>query len=421
MKFQPPITVRAEVKTPLFIWDGDTISPLSFVVDGHQVHVLDSDRFFRVLAPQEQEAYLAWIEPTLDRLARLDEQLERAGKNFDLRRQLNRDKRQVAAGLSVERFLRDRLGRDAAAFVKRAGCAAYSVPWAVRPGDDGFRGFIKEAGYRPYVPGTELKGALRTSLLYTLLGQEQNYAALRHELIKFREVFRGGALPREKVRSLTKIVEQVEGKALRGAKNDAKYDLLKLVQVSDGDLLTPAALRVRALESVGTDRFTRTLAEALEPGTAFTFRLSLAAIKESRRALQELGLADLAVDNISMPRLLEASYQRSAAILEVERAYFQGQPAVLKEIDRLRAENRPDAPLLRLGTGQGFLSTTVDLRVRARDPQLYDQAIREGVSLQRRWRTQPGNFPKTRRTVSDGQRHPQTLPGWIKLAVTSAS
>lgn len=417
MKFDSPITIRAEVKTPLFIWDGDTIGPLSFVLDGDLVHVIDNDRFIHAFSPQGQEAYLTWIEPTLERLARLDAQLEQAGQDLDRRRRLNQEKRQAASALSIEKFLRERLNKNAAAFVRGAGCIAYSVRWAVRPGDDGFRGFIKEAGFRPYAPGTELKGALRTALLYTLLGQDENYSVLRNQLVQFRKVFQSGASPKEKNKQLAQIAGQVEGSVLRGSRNDAKYDLLKLIHVGDGELLTTDVLRVRALESVGTKRFTRTLAEAIEPGTSFTFHLSLASLDEVRWALEELGLDELAAASLSVERLLEAAYQRSAAILEADERYFQEYPAIGEKIRRLQAENDAKSPLLRLGTGQGFLSTTVDLRVQDRDPELYDRAIREGVSFQRRWRTQRDNFPKTRRVVSDGQGKPLTLPGWIKLNV----
>lgn len=415
MKFGSPITIRAEVMTPLFIWDGDTIGPLSFVLDGDLVHVLDSDRFIRAFSPQGQEVYLSWIEPVLDRLARLDALLEQAGQDRDRRRQLNQEKRKASSELSVERFLRHRLKLNPITFVKGAGCIAYSVRWAVRPGDDGFRSFIKGAGFRPYVPGTELKGALRTALLYALLETDDNYGVLRDNLVRFRKVFQSGASPKEKNKQLSQIAGQVEGATLRGSKNDAKYDLLKLLHLSDGELLTADVLRVRALESVGTNRFTRTLAEAIEPHTPFSFRLSLAATEEIHWALQQLGLDELAEANLSVERLFEATCQRSAAILKADAAYFRDQPAIQQEIRRLQAENDPRSPLLRLGTGQGFLSATVGLRVRDRDPELYDRAIREGVSFQRRWRTQPGNFPKTRRVVSDGLGNPITLPGWIKL------
>lgn len=416
MRFQPPVTVHAEVKTPLFIWDGSTVGPLDFVIDGSFVHVIDGDRFFQALSPEYQRAYLEWIEPVLARLDRLEAQIDQARENHERRRVLNREKRQVASRLSLEEFLQRRPDQNAVAFVKSRGCVAYSVRWAVRPGTDGFRSFIKEAGYRPYVPGTELKGALRTALLFALLDQDENYAVLAKELAGFQTMLRSGALPKEKVARLTRIADKVEGTALCGTKNDAKYDLLRLLHVGDTDLLSPDSLQVRALESVGTGRFTRTLAEALEPGTTFSFRLALASVEEVGWALEKLGLAEK-VQGLSLARLLEACYRRSAAILEADGEYFRSNSVIISEIGRLQDANTPRSPLLRLGGGQGFLSTTVDLHVRRRDPPLYDQAIREGVSFQRRWRTQRGNFPKTRRVVSDGHGNPVTLPGWIRLEI----
>lgn len=416
MRFRPPVTVHVKVRTPLFVWDGSTLGPLDFVVDGDLVHVIDNDRFFQALSPMQQRAYLEWIDPVLEHLGRLETQIEQAGKDLEGRRKLSQQKRQVASALSLEQFLRQRLGQNAAAFIKSRGCVAYSVRWAVRPGADGFRSFIKEAGYRPYVPGTELKGALRTALLFALLGREENYAVLAEELAGFQTFFQSGALPGEKMKRLTKIAGEVEETALRGCKNDAKYDLLRLLHVGDAELLSPASLQVRALESVGTGRFTRTLAEALETETAFSFRLALASVKEVGWALEELGLAQKARD-LSLARLLEACYRRSAAILESDEEYFRSNPVIMREIGRLKTENAPQSPLLRLGGGQGFLSTTIDLHVRRRDPRLYDRAIREGVSFQRHWRTQQDNFPKTRRVVSDGHGNPVTLPGWIKMEI----
>ncbi len=420
MRFSAPVKVKAEVKSPVFIWDGDTIKPLSFVVDGDLVHVLDIERFMRALSDRERQAYLAWLEPILNEIARLDDRIQHAkeSRNEELRRHLDRQKRNKAAELAMERFLKDRLGKSPATFVRQADCIAYSVRWMVKPGDDGFRGFIKSAGRHPYIPGTEIKGALRTSLLFALLADDHRYAALRQEVDQVRHVLKSGKSPKEKIRRLEKVAGAIEGQFFRPAgqsdpkKSDAKYDLLRLVQITDSELLLPDALRIRVSESVGTRRFTKTLAESIEPGNSFTFQLALGA-QDASWALDELGLLPLARERLSVARLFEACYQRSAAVLEMEAEYFD-EPAIVKQIKELQAANKPDAPLLRLGTGQGFLSVTVDLRVRKRDGALYE-AIREGVSLQRRWRTVPGNFPKTRRTVSDGRGNPLMLAGWIKL------
>jgi CRISPR-associated protein Csm5 len=422
MKFAEPILIKAEVKSPVFVWDGDTIKPLSFVIDGDLVHVINADRFLQALNGRERQAYLGWIEPILDVLSRIDDQLQKAkeARNDDLRQRLNREKRDKVTDLSLEKFLRERLGKSPAAFVRQAACIAYSVHWSVRPGDDGFRGFIKNAGRQPYVPGTEIKGALRTSLLYALLNDDRRYVVLKREIEQLGQVLRSGRSPKEKIHRLEKVSDEIEGRFFRPAsqddrkKNDAKYDFLRLIRVTDGDLLTTDALRIRALESVGTRRFTKTLSEGIEPGTVFTFRLALAD-RDAEWALQQLGLADIAHDRLSLDEILKACHQRSAAILDLEAEYFTSAPKIQQQIRDLKTLNRPDAPLLRLGTGQGFLSVTIDRHVRERDKQLYE-VIRDGVSMQRRWRTIPNNFPKTRRTISDGRGSPLMLTGWIRIS-----
>jgi len=417
MKFDAPIEIKAEVKSPVFVWDGDTIKPLSFVIEGNQVHVIDPDRFLAALNDQERQSYLNWIEPILDALSDLDDKIQNArqSRNEDLRRQLNQQRRNKVTELSLERFLSQRLGnKNPAAFVRQTSCIAYSVGYAVRPTDDGFRGFIKGAGWRPFVPGTEIKGALRTSLLYALLGEQQRYQFLKNEVAQFERVLNSEASPKKKESQLKKIADRLEADVFRPGdeKGDAKYDFLRSVQVTDGSLLATSNMRVRSLESAGTERFTKVLAEGLESGTFFVFRLALASATPDW-AWRHLGLSGLA-QSLSIDHLFRACYERSDAILKTEAMYFASNQNIRQQIESLQSLNRPDAPLLRLGTGQGFLSVTVDLRVRERDAGLYE-AIREGVSEQRRWRTLPNKFPKTRRTVSDGNRHPLMLTGWIKL------
>jgi len=83
-------------------------------------------------------------------------------------------------------------------------------------------------------------------------------------------------------------------------------------------------------------------------------------------------------------------------------------------INRLKEQNKKDSPLIRMGAGQGFLGITIDLIMKKKEDQAYE-VIREGVSFQRRWRTQRGNFPKTRRVVIDKNGKENALMGWAKI------
>ncbi len=410
MKFGEPKTIRLKATTPVFIGNGETLKPLSYLLDGNVVHVLDEGRFFAQLSPQEQERYLNWIDPLLDRLARLEEEIAQARDDFERRRQLQRQRREIEGGLSVQHFLANVLRTRPLAFVSR--CEAYTVRCNTPPDRDGFRLQFKDIASRPYIPGTEIKGALRTALLYALAADPKNYPWLRDRLERLRTDLRSGLSVWEKVRRLEKIAGELEARLLRGVEDDAKFDFLRFLEVSDSTSCGPDALRIELTQMLGTGRYTRTWVETIAPGSEVTAQIALG---DSRLILRELGLERLQ-EWLSFSKLLEACYIRSSDILDEEMRFFAGEPQLAALVARLQRQNDPKAPLLRLGQGQGFLGVTVNLPVKQRDEQLYDEAIREGVSLQRRWRTTRGKFPKTRRVVTDHRGIPQNLLGWVKVA-----
>jgi CRISPR-associated protein Csm5 len=416
MKFGEPKTIRLKAVTPLFIGNGETLKPLSYLLDGNVVHVLDEGKFFAQLSPQEQERYLNWVDPLLDRLARLEEEIAQARDDFERRRQLQRQRREIEGELSVQHFLANVLRTRPLAFVSR--CEAYAIRCNTPPERDGFRLQLKDVANRPYIPGTGIKGALRTALLYALVAEPRHYPWLRDRLGRFRSDLRSGLHVREKVRRLEKIAGDLEAKLLRGevageTKDDAKFDFLRFMEVSDSTPLLPDALRIELTQMLGTGRYTRTWVETIAPGSEVTAQIALG---DPMLILRELGLERLR-EWLSLSKLLEACYIHSHDILDEEAKYFAGEPRLAALVTQLQRENEPNAPLLRLGQGQGFLGVTVDLAVKRRDEQLYDEAIREGVSLQRRWRTTKDRFPKTRRVVTDRDGTPLSLLGWAKAVL----
>ena len=418
MKFSEPVPITLRTVTPVFVGDGDTLKPLSYILEGNTLHVMDSDRFFRGLTDSQRESYMNWIEPILGRLSEFDAKIADAGRNFRLRGQLRRERRNVERQLSWEEFFRSRIQGSPVRFARDLDCVAYSVSCGARPDQNGFRTQIKDGQGRPYIPGTEIKGAIRTSLLYALLTEPDAYNVLKQKLTDFQKLYKSSAPVGKKARFLSDL----EYEQVRGLKDDAKFDLLRFVQVTDATPLSENALRIELTQSLGTTRYTKTWVEALATMSSSTvepctFRLAVAedlAHKEGW-ALKTLGLQHLS-DWLSVSKLLESCFRRSQDLLEEEEKYFSQEPQILSIIQNLKQQNQLDAPLLRLGAGQGFLSTTIDLHVKNRDPELYDRAIREGVSFVRRWRTQAENFPKTRRVIADRGGRPAEILGWVKLS-----
>ncbi len=401
--------LHIEVKSPLFIGDGNDLTPLSYVVDRETVHVVNTERFFKGISDAERQAYVEWLEPILDEMEQLRARIQETS-SFDQRHSLHRQCRQVASRLSLWEFTQQQFRRDPISEVQKLNCVAYIINRGTFAGGN-IRTFIKNADGSPFIPGTEIKGAIRTSLLYDLLkGDSHLYRALKDKLVLLGRHLRSGERPQEKVKPLKDASREIE-RALRGEKDDAKFDFLKFIQVGDATL-TSDSLDVHTLESIGTGRFTRTAMEGVRKGTKTQTRLVI--IQSAESALHALGLEKLQ-GFLSTERLFQAIYLRSKDILSDAAQYFGRYPRMQSHIHELERANEPQSPLLRLGWGQGFLSTTIDLLVRQRDAKLYEH-IREGTSLQRRQRTTPDNFPKTRRVVSDGRGNPLALPGWVKMS-----
>jgi len=418
MRLNEPKVITVESITPIFIGSGETAKPISFVREKDRLHLLNFDNLLRCLSKEKQQAYVDWIDSLADKLSALREKITAARDNLDLKLKLNKERRILEREFSIETFIRTYLDSNALRFVQSQNLISYSIPFTVFPGTNGFKLCLKNSQGQPYVPGTEIKGALRTSLLSALLLEEVHYNTLKRKIEDFGKVFRSGTSPKNKMGELRRISSSFEGEILRGKKKDAKFDLFKFVQVSDSTAASVDNLRIEATQSLGSERYTKTFIEAISKGKKFNLQISTPeSLRDSDRwVLKELGLdKEYLVKALDVEMLLETSYVRSKTILEEEEKYSYPAP-IQHQIKELKRLNQRNSPLLRVGAGQGFLSTTLNIHVKTRNPELFDGAIREEVSSQRRWRTQRGNFPKTRRVVIDARGNAVSLLGWAKLS-----
>lgn len=404
--------MRLLTMTPLHIGSGERLTPLSYVADKNILYVLDMNKFFSLLTDGQSEAYLQWMDPILNNLAGFDKGIDQAKKMLDQRKkkELQKQKGYEVEGLSIHRFIEKLLRQNPVGFAQK--CTAYTIPCSSLPRRDGFKTHIKDCQNRGYIPGSEIKGALRTALLYKMLQNEQNYQILRNSLINLKN-FRA----KKKIEQLKKIAAAqdehgLERCLLRGKEKDAKFDLLKFLRISDTSPAKAGNIKIEITRMLGTGKYTytKTWIETIAPHAELSFDFSI----KKNFSLDHLGLKEK--ENwLSPSSLLDALYYRTQDILQKEKSYFKGEKNILNVITMLEKENQPESPLLRLGAGQGFLGTTLNLIVLKNDPQLYDDAIRDGVSFYRRWRTQKNNFPKTRRVVIDPRDNALTNLGWVKL------
>ncbi len=408
MEYKPtPITIQFKTVSPIFVGSGEEVTPLSFIQKRNMVNILNEDIFFQNVSDKAREIYLDWIDPILD---------NPRGK-YDTR-------------LSFGSFVQDKLKVDPFAFVKKLDCIRYSVRVSSDvPLNKGFKAIIKNPQDQPYLPGTEIKGALRTAILFAMLHDENKYNQFKELFIEAKPKIQSLIVEYNRLkgerflnrRELSKVRNQIknqlkqienalEEKLLRGKKNDAKYDLLRFLRVSDSEPMTIDALQLEYSKSLGTKRPTDTIIESLHLPDHQVGEFRLEIIDNQSELFRELGL----LNSVSIDALMKACYKHAAAILAIEAEYFKGYATLSKYVAELTKLNTPQTPLLRLGGGQGQLSITIVSWFCARDPELYE-FYRQAVSAARGWdNTIPNNFPKTRRVIYRNNQ-PVELLGWIQL------
>lgn len=384
-------TVTLEVLTPVHVGSGDTVNALGYLRDGDALHVVDPDRWTAWLGQQGRaEQFVGWME-----------------------RVLQITNRQQQRQVSLTRFVREELKRTDIARIAE-NTARYTLRMEECGEPDALRGFkthIRDARGRAYLPGSSLKGAIRTALIENLL-QEDN--RLEQALIQPLGRVPATGDRRALRRDLRRVWQGMEQELLRGGQNKANFDLLRFVLVSDSEPLSPEQVSLRKVRSEGTRLRTGTWIEALRPGASTRFTLSLV----PDAPLELLKLGDDRREYLLWETLMEVLYKRAERRLARELQYAYP-AAVHNRLQQLRTRNRRDAPLLCVGWGQGYLGTTVMGLVQDERAQEYARLIQKmRPALPRGGQgVQPNRFPKTRRAVRNAHEEAVYPLGWLQLRV----
>ncbi|MGQ9488832.1 MAG: type III-A CRISPR-associated RAMP protein Csm5 [Armatimonadota bacterium] len=384
-------TITLEVLTPVHVGSGDTVNALDYLQNGDHLHVVDPERWTQWLGEQKQtEQFIRWMESHLQ-----------AGKP------------QRNNAPSLTRFVRERLHiTDLSALAKKV--SAYSLPMENCAEPDPTRGFkahIRDAQKRAYLPGSTVKGAIRTALLEDILQEDDNLNRLLVQPLD--RMGKGTPDPRQLRREVRRVWQEMEHKALRAGKQQANYDLLRFVLVSDSEPFAPDAVSLRKVRAEGTNRPTDTWVEAVRVGQRT--RLTLSFLPEA--PLGRLGLDEDLRGYLEPEKLFAVLADRAERRLRRELTYPYYPSAVRQCLQELQQRNSEQAPLLCLGWGQGYLGTTVMGLVLDERQGEYEQAIQKMLSIlpRRGQGIVPTRFPKTRRAVRDVQGNAVYPLGWVQL------
>jgi CRISPR-associated protein Csm5 len=364
---------RLTCLTPTLVGDGQRLSPIDYMVWKDHVNVLDQRRIFRLLAKGPRlDGYLL--------------QLKKADK-LDF----------ASWGGFAQNFAGRRIPFEhtsAIPYWERAHAENLFIPtFACSP-----------AG--PYVPGTALKGALRTGAVFdrwteaTLNNVAERMAedrAPRNPAAKAEDAVLGGP-------GSSRMRRVAAGDSTPGTHTGMKVYLLRA-----STLIPRGAEKFElgwksargSVDARRVEESTPIFAEMAAPGVAF------------EGAWRERSVSDRA-------KIFQASNHYAAGLIARHKEYaarcglgklaatLGGLEARLEEIGR-----RQDACMLAIGWGGGLLGKSAWLntgdesyRKILQQMPLYQRAIQTGLP-----------FPKTRRIVFEGNQ-PASLPGWVLVEVS---
>ena len=365
---------RAMVLTPTLVGDGNRLAPIDYMVWRDQVNVLDQPRIFKLLSKGAKlEGYLT--------------QLRKATK-LDF----------ASWGGFAQNFADRRIPFE------DPSC---TPQWNAASPDSLFIPTFAAAPGGAFLPGAALKGALRTSYVFSRL-KPQAIKELSEKLSS------GDRLPR-------RVAEQIESQTV----GQGGSDRMRAVAIADSAARTYDNFRVymcrvaslvagKAPQQFSVGWKQTAFVEMAVPGTVFegTWRenafLNRDEVRKSLHWSQPVNyksLFDAANQHAAKQLELHASYAKLAGLADLASTVGELQA-------RLEAAKSAGSCLLSVGWGAGFLSKSAAIGADEADHRkllgqlpFYRTAIKTGLP-----------FPKTRCIVHLRNR-PAALPGWIELRV----
>ena len=295
---------------------------------------------------------------------------------------------------------------------------AYRIPCPEPVGRTEVREAVKNAFGRPYIPGSSIKGALRTALLGSLILEDGETRQLAAE--KLDQSLQRGRVRREWV---GQPIEQ----ALLG--KDPNHDLMRAIQVSD-----TLPIEARRLEmglawtvtlSQGQDgdqlvqkrqgqREYKILVEQVPAQETMDLTIKIDPWLFRQTEMEQLGFSQQ--QQLLVTQFAQRSRNFSDQILKFDGSFFNdyGFDGSIVDfyydlLDLL--DSLPEGGmLLPVGWGTGWAAKTVTDIVTREDNDLW-QEVRNTFRL---GRLNVDDFPKTRRLLYQGQ-NPISPLGWVQL------
>jgi CRISPR-associated protein Csm5 len=282
---------------------------------------------------------------------------------------------------------------------------------------------VKDVRGKLYLPGSSLKGALRTAIARSIAGSDNIKPKLQ---VKTTKNQRGRVNPKQADDWIERTIFRVERDQIARGRNEMNYDILRALQVADSRPVEVSPLLINVRIVKGNQLESPVDVEAVPPNTTFETTIhtekflyqdqadKLGWDKERTKWLYNLPIAGR---NVAVKRFAqEIAYFTDVGLTDLVRVYKVWQ----SELSSMRGSNDF---FLQLGWGGGWENKTLGQALLAPDEQDFAD-LRDTFDLGRPprskdWRAKPGTtFPSSRRLVVNNQNRPVAPLGWVKVTVT---
>lgn len=420
--------MKLQIKTlsPVHIGNGEKYNGLAYIANRENVLFYDSNKIMENLTTQQKQRFTLWLEQNIGEIERLETQ-KRNERDEEKKRKIIQALREAQKKLSLREFVENSI-RDTTTKNKFNNNFLYSVKAETNVFNNvDIDCFIKQTN-KPYIPGTEIKGAIRTAVAYHLLQNEGHWKYFKKELENFWNNYRKelqqisgqkgrwvNDVKKKLTKEMGKIEDTLQNKLFRSIdKNDAKYDLLKLLHIGDTELKASSnCLFVSKFEVTGISRGFPLFQELCKKDMVFAchgFKL-----ENNKTILDKLGFnSEQKPIVLDIKNLLNCCYVFTERLLLEEIDYFNkiNNKQIVAKLQNIKQQNTLTSPVIRIGKNEGYLSLTMGLLVKDKDKALYDNVLCHATKNT----SYTGTFPKTRRIVNLSNNEQDTL-GWVKLII----
>lgn len=282
----------------------------------------------------------------------------------------------------------------------------------------------------PYIPGSEIKGALRTVFLYGILKKDdktkkkflEELCNIKPEIEKLETIHDNDEKRRKKEEvenSISKIIENLEREIFRANQEDAQYDLFKAIVISDSNPLPYNNLYVDAIKVINSSRDLKNYSEILKEG----LRIKLDGFMDEKIALEGLNKLTIFnekfknqnIEKVSWQFLKESAIDFYLSLIEKEKNYVKNKindqelkNSLLRQLEKLEIYIKEAKKIpLRIGQHQGYLSITVMQLIKEERPDLFNAIFKVSAPKVRH------ELNKTRKVVESEKK----FLGWCFLNI----